>query len=128
MKNNTNTIKAIKLVETVRSFEAPEESSDIRVIEDVEVFDPHYNNTLESDLYVVKDLDGFDIVICVDRNNMLFELTVKDGKLTMLNSNGFGTINYVDKTVEGWDFDREPKTTVPVGFTSTGRYLEDRTV
>ena len=91
---------------------------------DVEVFDPHYNRLVTTDLYTVKNSRGREVVIAPDASNQLFAVTANGDKLVLDNTNGFGTIDYVNHTVSGWNFDRENLCTTPVGFKSSGYYAK----
>lgn len=91
---------------------------------DVLVFDPHYNKTIITDLYKVKDSRGDVVVIAQDASTQLYAVIKQGDRLVLNNSDGFGTMNRIDHTVTGWNFDREPLCTTPVGFKSSGYYAE----
>jgi len=97
---------------------------DIKVVEDVTVLDSHYGKSITTDLFRVNDAQGKEVIIAADSNNMLFEVIEVEGVIGLNNSNGFGSIYPDTKKVEGWNFDREPKATLPEGFASTGRYAQ----
>ena len=99
-------------------------NTDSKVIEDQYVFDPQYGENYVSDMFLINNAQGKEVVIASDRNNLLFEVIDDEGVPTLDNTAGHGSINYGDRTVEGWDFDREPKATLPEGYKSTGRYAE----
>ncbi len=123
---NLKQAKVQKLIASVENGDVTK----VMVVEDVEVFDNHFGAIITTDLYVVNDAQGFPTVIAADSTNQLFEVYTstkgdRAGKIVMNNSNGFGTINYSDNTVSGWNFDREPNCTTPEGFTSSGQYLAE---
>ena len=96
------------------------------IIKDVQVFDSHFTAFIMTDLYIVRDAQGHDVVIGSDATNQLFEVNLHpdNNGLSFNNSNGFGTIDHNAKTVTGWNFDREELTTTPEGYTTSGYYAQ----
>lgn len=86
----------------------------------VGVYDPHYGETIETEIYPLK-LNGEIIdMVGLDKTNNIISIDVIDNNVVFVNLTIYGSLK--GNKVYGWWFDRENY--VLEGFDSSGYYKE----